>query len=72
MKYVCGIIIVVGKIKVFEERLVLHHKYFVKPTPLKQSLGILILIDKNLLREPIYGFQCAISYITTVAVITMY
>jgi len=57
---------------VFEERLVLHHKYFVKPTPLKQSLGILILIDKNLLREPIYGFQSAISYITAVEVIIMY
>ena len=70
--YVCEIIIVVRKIKIFEESLVLHHKYFIKPTPLKQSFGILIRIDINLLRELIYSFQSAFSYITAVAVIIMY
>jgi len=65
VRYVCEIIIVVRKIKIFKERLVLHHKYFIKPTSL-------IRIDINLIRELISDFQSVISYITAVAVIIMY
>jgi len=72
VRYVCRIIIVVRKIKIFQEIPILHHKYSIKPTPLKQSFGILIRIDKSLLRELISGFQSAVSYNTAVVVIIMY